>query len=93
MLLALLVVAAIIAIPVYAYYSARESTDDAQVDGHVVPISPRISGTIIEVLVNDNQYVKAGDPLVRLDPADYQVAQAQAEAQLANAQASTTEWA
>ena len=90
-LLALLVVAAIVAIPVYAYYSVRESTDDAQVDGHVVPISPRVTGTIVEVLVNDNQLVKAGDPLVRLDPADYQVAQAQAEAQLANAQASTTE--
>jgi membrane fusion protein (multidrug efflux system) len=71
--------------------SVRESTDDAQIDGHVVPISARINGTILEVLVNDNQFVKAGDPLVRLDPADYQVAQAQAEAQLANAEASTTE--
>lgn len=90
-LLALLVVAAIVAIPVYAYYSVRESTDDAQVDGHVIPISPRITGTIVEVLVNDNQLVKAGDPLVRLDPADFTVAQAQAEAQLANAQAMTTE--
>lgn len=90
-LLALLVVAAIVAIPIYAYYSVRESTDDAEVDGHVVPISARINGTIIEVLVNDNQVVKAGDPLVRLDPADYQVAQAQAEASLANAQANTTE--
>ena len=60
----------------------RESTDDAEVDGHVIPISARINGTIIEVLVNDNQVVKAGQPLVRLDPADYQVAQAQAEASL-----------
>ncbi len=90
-LLAILVVAAIVAIPIYAYYSVRESTDDAQVDGHVVPISPRINGTITEVLVLDNQYVRAGDPLVRLDQSDYQVAEAQAEAQLANAQASTTE--
>ena len=90
-LLALLVVAAIVAIPIYAYYAARESTDDAQVDGHVVPISPRISGTVLEVLVNDNQLVKAGDPLVRLDKADYEVAQAQADAALANAEASTTE--
>lgn len=89
--LALLVVAAIIAIPVYAYYAARESTDDAQVDGHLVPISPRVGGTIIEVLVNDNQPVKAGDPLVKLDPADFAVAQAQAEAQLASAQANTAE--
>ena len=59
-LLALIVVAAIVAIPVYAYYSVRETTDDAQVDGHIIPISPRINGTIIEVLVNDNQLVKAG---------------------------------
>ncbi len=89
--LAVIVVALIAAIPIWAYYSVRESTDDAQVDGHVVPISPRISGTIVTVLVNDNQPVKAGQELVRLDPADYQVAEAQAEANLANTQASTTE--
>ncbi|HLH01238.1 MAG TPA: HlyD family secretion protein [Bryobacteraceae bacterium] len=87
--LAVLVVAIIAAIPIWAYYSVRESTDDAQVDGHLIPISPRISGVIITVLVNDNQPVKAGDELVRLDPADFQVAQAQAEANLANAEAST----
>ena len=90
-LLALLVVAVIVAIPVYAYYSVRESTDDAQVDGHIVPISPRISGTILSVLVNDNQPVRAGQELVRLDPADYQVAYSQAEAQLASSQANTAE--
>jgi membrane fusion protein, multidrug efflux system len=90
-LLALIVVAAIVAIPVYAYFSVRESTDDAQVDGHIVPISPRINGTIISVLVNDNQPVKAGQELVLLDPADYKVALQQAEAALATAQANTTE--
>ena len=90
-LLALIVVAALVAIPIYAYYSVRESTDDAQVDGHLIPISPRISGMIISVLVNDNQPVKAGQELVRLDPADYQVAQHQAEAQLASAHATTAE--
>ena len=89
--LALLVVAIIVAIPIWAYYSVRESTDDAQVDGHLVPISPRISGTIVTVLVSDNQQIKAGQELVRLDPADYEVAQMQAEAQLANAEASTSE--
>jgi len=89
--LALLVVGLIAAIPIWAYYSVRESTDDAQVDGHVVPISPRINGTIITVLVNDNQPVKAGQELVRLDPADYQVALAEAEANLANALATTSE--
>jgi membrane fusion protein (multidrug efflux system) len=90
-ILALVVVGIIVAIPIYAYYSVRESTDDAQVDGHVIPISPRITGTIISVLVNDNQQVRAGQELVRLDPADFQVALQQARAQLATAQANTTE--
>lgn len=90
-LLALIVVAAIVAIPVYAYYSVRESTDDAQVDGHVIFISPRISGTVLDVVVNDNQPVRAGQELVRLDPADYQVSLQQAQAQLSSSQASTTE--
>ncbi len=90
-LLALVVVGLIVAIPIYAYYSVRESTDDAQVDGHVVPISPRIAGTIITVLVNDNEQVRAGQELARLDPADYQVALQQAQAALSTAEANTTE--
>lgn len=89
--LALIVVGVIAAIPIYAYYSVRESTDDAQVDGHLVPISPRISGRVISVLVNDNQPVRAGQELVTLDPADYQVALEQSQAQLATAEASTVE--
>ncbi len=90
-LLALIVVAVVVAIPVSAYYSARESTDDAQVDGDVIPVSARVVGTVTEVLVRDNQAVKAGQPLVRLDAADYQVSEAQAEAALASAQANTSE--
>ncbi len=90
-LLALLILAIIIGIPIYAYYSVRESTDDAQVDGHLVPVSSRIAGTILEVLVNDNQPVRAGQELVKLDPADYQVAFDQAQAQLATSQANTAE--
>lgn len=90
-LLALLILAIVIGIPVYAYYSVRESTDDAQVDGHLVPISSRIAGTVLEVLVNDNQPVRAGQELVKLDPADYQVAFDQAQAQLATSQANTSE--
>jgi membrane fusion protein (multidrug efflux system) len=89
--LALLVVAAIASIPIYSYYAARESTDDAQVDGHLIPISPRVTGTVLEVLVRDNEHVKAGQTLVKLDPADYEVALAQAQAQLATAQATTSE--
>src|SRR3954466_11834140 len=86
-LLALLVIAAVVAIPVFAYYSVRESTDDAQVDGHVIPISSRIGGNILSVLVNDNQEVRAGQELVRLDPADYKVAFEQSQAQLLSAEA------
>src|SRR5438270_10249987 len=90
-IIAVLVVAIIVAIPVYTYYSVRESTDDAQVDGHVIPISPRISGNVLSVLINDNQTVRAGQELVRLDPADYKVAVAQAEAQLSSSEADTLE--
>src|SRR3954447_22099847 len=89
--IAVLVVAIIVAIPVYSYYSVRESTDDAQVDGHVIPISPRISGNVLSVLINDNQSVRASQELVRLDPADYKVAVAQAEAQLSSSEADTLE--
>jgi membrane fusion protein (multidrug efflux system) len=89
--LALLVVAAVVAIPVFAYYSVRESTDDAQVDGHVIPISSRIGGNILSVLVNDNQEVRAGQELVRLDPADYKVAFEQSQAQLLSAEAGISE--
>jgi membrane fusion protein, multidrug efflux system len=89
--LALVVLAIIVTIPIYAYYSVRESTDDAQVDGHLIPIGPRINGTIVSVLVNDNQPVRAGQELVKLDPADYQVAFDQAQAQLASSEATTTE--
>jgi membrane fusion protein (multidrug efflux system) len=82
---AVLILAVIAAIPIYSYYSSRESTDDAQVDGHVVPISSRIDGTILAVLVNDNQEVTAGAQLVRLDPADYQAKFDQAQANVAAA--------
>ncbi|MBV8867699.1 MAG: HlyD family secretion protein [Acidobacteriaceae bacterium] len=63
-----------------------ESTDDAQVDAHLNPISARIDGTITKVYVDDNHVVQAGDPLVDLDSRDYQVALDQALAQLAQAQ-------
>jgi membrane fusion protein (multidrug efflux system) len=84
-------VIAIGAIPIYSYYAARESTDDAQVDGHLDPISPRIAGTLVAIEVDDNQEVKQGQELVRLDPRDYQVALEQAKADLADAQSSTLE--
>jgi len=69
------------------YYSVRESTDDAQIDGHINPISARVTGTVLRVLHDDNEVVQAGTLLVELDPKDYQVAVDRARADLANAQA------
>jgi membrane fusion protein (multidrug efflux system) len=62
-----------------------ESTDDAQVDGSIYTISSRITGHVSEVLIQDEQIVKAGDVLVRLDPKDYDVAIAKARGDLADA--------
>jgi membrane fusion protein, multidrug efflux system len=70
----------------YLHFRDRISTDDAQVDAHIAPIAPKISGNISEILVNDNQAVKAGQVLVRIDPRDYQAKVAQARAALAAAQ-------
>jgi membrane fusion protein (multidrug efflux system) len=64
--------------------SAWESTDDAQIDGYVNPISSRVSGYITKVYVEDNQYVKAGTLLAQIDPTDYEVALGSAQATLAN---------
>jgi len=71
----------------WRYLSSYESTDDAQVDVHLYPVSPRISGYVIKVNVEDNQYVEKGTVLVEIDPKDYEVAVAQARANLANAEA------
>jgi len=68
------------------YYHNRESTDDAQVDGHITPVSSKIYGKVAEVLVDDNQAVKAGQVLVKIDARDYQAALDQAKAALALAE-------
>src|SRR5690242_20494763 len=72
---------------VYAwhYLSGFESTDDAQVDVHLYPVSARISGYIEKVNVSDNQHVHRGETLAEIDPADYQVAVNRAQADLDNA--------
>lgn len=72
---------------VYRYVTSYESTDDAQVDGHVNSISARISGHVINLDVEDNQYVTAGTVLVEIDPADYKVAYDRAKADFEDAQA------
>lgn len=75
-----------VALGFYLYYRNRVSTDDAQVDGHIVPMAAKISGTVADVLVHDNEPVKAGQVLVRIDPRDYQARVDQARAQLLAAQ-------
>src|SRR4030081_336561 len=72
LLVAGVVLLLIILTGLYFYYHNRESTDDAQVDGHITPIASKIYGRVAEVLVTDNQPVKAGQILVRIDPRDYQ---------------------
>jgi membrane fusion protein (multidrug efflux system) len=79
--LSLLGVAAIVACGlVYWHYAQWVSTDDAQVDGYIYPVTSRISGYVQRVTVDENQYVEAGTVLVQLDPKDYEVAVATARA-------------
>ena len=86
-----LVIAAIVVIVggifAWRYFSSYESTDDAEVDGHLQPLSARISGYVLKVNVDDNQHVHKGDVLVEIDPRDYQTALDQARANLASAEA------
>src|ERR1700684_1280412 len=67
----------------WRYFGTYESTDDAQADVHLYPVSARISGYVVKVSVEDNQWVEKGAVLVEIDPKDYEVAAAQAQANLA----------
>jgi len=71
----------------WRYFESYESTDDAQIDGHVNSVSARVSGHVLKLNVEDNQYVEKGTVLVEIDPADYEVAVAQARADYADAEA------
>src|SRR5258705_6450620 len=71
----------------WRYLNSYESTDDAQADVHLYPVSARISGYVVRVNVEDNQWVEKGTVLVEIDPKDYEVAVAQAQANLSNAEA------
>src|SRR5207249_10439417 len=82
------VVAAVAGAIAWWHFSGRESTDDAQIDGHIVPVSSRVGGTVEAVKVADNQFVDAGTVLVLIDARDYQVAVQRAQADLAEAEAS-----
>ncbi len=82
-----IVVLLIVGIFIFRYVTSYESTDDAQVDGHVNSISARITGHVIKLNVEDNQYVQAGTVLVEIDPTDYQVAYDRAKADYEDARA------
>ncbi len=90
-LLAVLVVALTIGALLFLRYETRgkyyQETDDAFVQADMVAISPRVGGYVAQVLVADNQEVRAGQPLVRIDERDYQARITQAEAQIAEAEA------
>jgi membrane fusion protein (multidrug efflux system) len=80
-------VAVVVIVVWWLHASAWESTDDAQIDAHIYSISSRISGHVVKVNVDDNDVVKAGDVLVEIDPADYEVTKQRYEAELADAKA------
>jgi len=80
-------VAAIAAIGFFWYSRGRESTDDAQIDGHITQVGAKVGGTILRVEAKDNRRVEAGALLVQIDPRDYQVAVDRAAAELADAEA------
>ena len=69
------------------YFSKWESTDDAQVDGHIHPVNARVGGTVMTVAVKENQFVEQGAVLAQIDARDYEIAVARAEAELAQARA------
>jgi len=89
------VVLALLAIVIVIGYLVRnaflyEDTDDARVDGHVMPLSARVNGQVMKVNFVEGQLVHEGDLLAIIDPADFKIAVIQAEAALADAQASAT---
>ena len=86
-IVAVVVVLAAVVAAIWWHGTFTENTDDAQVNGHLIQVSSRINGQVLNVEVNENQMVKAGDVIAELDPADYQVAVENAEAMLASAQA------
>jgi membrane fusion protein (multidrug efflux system) len=80
----------LVAIGLWWRSTFSEDTDDAQINGHLIQVSSRISGQVIKVYVDENQVVKAGDLIAELDPRDYQVAVENAQAALATAQANAS---
>jgi membrane fusion protein (multidrug efflux system) len=70
-----------------SFYRHNVRTNDAEIEGHISPVLPRVAGHVLEVLVDDNQPVQAGQVIVRIDPRDLQVKVEQARAALENSRA------
>jgi multidrug resistance efflux pump len=90
----ILVISAVIALVIVGGYFAwnafhYEDTDDAQVDGHVMPLSPRVNGRIKAVYVNEGQFVHAGEVMMTIDPEEYKVAEVLAQVNLSEALSTT----
>jgi membrane fusion protein (multidrug efflux system) len=77
-----LLIGLIFGVRYYHYASAHESTDDAFVDGHIIPISPKVAGYVLKLHITDNQHVNKGDLLLEIDPRDYEARLAEARANL-----------
>jgi membrane fusion protein, multidrug efflux system len=76
---AVVVVAAIIAFIIWFAYRNQVSTDDAYTDGNVITMAPKVSGYVVELLIDDNSRVRKGELLLRIEPQDFQTAQAAAQ--------------
>src|ERR1700722_18118876 len=88
LILGVLVVVVLGAWGTYAFMTAdQQNTDDAEVEGDVVALAPRVGGQITKVLIKEDQQVKKGDVLFQIDDADYAAREAQAAAELETAQA------
>jgi membrane fusion protein, multidrug efflux system len=84
---AVVVVAATVAFFIWFAHRNQVSTDDAYTDGNVITMAPKVSGYVVELLINDNSRVRRGDLLLRIEPQDFRTAQAAAQSQLALAKA------
>ncbi|MFL9875496.1 HlyD family secretion protein [Paraburkholderia megapolitana] len=88
-LIAIVIACILLVVGGWYYFSTRntETTDDAQVDGNAVTVAPKVAGYVVTLAIRDNQRVKAGDLLIKIDPRDYIAARDQAEASLEVARA------
>ena len=84
---AVVVIAAIVAFIVWFVHRNQVSTDDAYTDGNVITMAPKVSGYVVELLIDDNSRVRKGELLLRIDPQDFRTARAAALSQLALAKA------